>query len=332
MNYHRNNITDLKKVFSKCSVVLLHGRSQNFLFKEAKEISNVIAGPNAEQEMRLTTFSSQEISEKKHEIISSLKTRSFFPGPSVRILNGLMEKDYNLILDLERAWQIDDPMTIITMDELSRNSKIRKSTLDSSSVALVEYQKQSFDRKFILEELDGRPITSETLEAVIDYSNFIPESLFYNELEKLKMYKLYDETPLEIDDFWKLVSLDYEVSELGIAIALAERNLLELDKKLNVFFSTGKSPNAILYFIGAYFYKLTLIKLYGIASYEVKREFPFLIAKDMSQAKILATKWTLNQLRNAINSLTILDLEMRNQSSLFQSTILVQGFNKIMET
>ena len=65
MNYHRNNIGDLKEVFSKYSVIILHGRSQNFLFKEAKEISDVIAGPNAGTEMRLTTYSNQEISEKK---------------------------------------------------------------------------------------------------------------------------------------------------------------------------------------------------------------------------------------------------------------------------
>ena len=38
--------------------------------KEAKEISDAIAGPKADDEMRITRYFNQEINEKKQEILS----------------------------------------------------------------------------------------------------------------------------------------------------------------------------------------------------------------------------------------------------------------------
>ena len=56
------------------------------------------------------------------------------------------------------------------------------------------------------------------------------------------LFKLYDDKPLSVDDFFDIISINYEVKELSLAVALAERNIIELEKNLSAFFSHSKSP------------------------------------------------------------------------------------------
>ena len=99
----------------------------------------------------------------------------------------------------------------------------------------------------------------EVVNALIDFANFTPENILENELEKLMLFKLFDEKPLSVDDFFDIVSINYDVKELSLAVALAERNIIELEKNLSAFFSYSKSLISILHFVSAYFYKLSLI-------------------------------------------------------------------------
>ena len=124
-------------------------------------------------------------------------------------------------------------------------------------------------------------------------------------------------------------------SHAGVATkmfsALAEKNIIELEKKLSIFFSQGKSPITILLFISAYFHKLSLIKLYGPNSFEVRREYPFLIANNLEKAKIQAQRWSPEQLALVSNFITISDLKLRKHSSFFQRSILTQCLRKILK-
>ena len=129
---------------------------------------------------------------------------------------------------------------------------------------------------------------------------------------------------------YNIISVNYEINELSLAVALAERNIVELEKGLSAFYSQGKSPIYILQFIFAYFYKLSLIKLHGPNSFDAKREYPFLRSNDLEKAKIHAKNWSLDQISRVADALTISDLKLRKYSSLFQRSILTQCFHKIL--
>ena len=171
----------------------------------------------------------------------------------------------------------------------------------------------------------------EILDVLIEFANFTPENILEKELEKLILFKLNDDKPLSVDDFFDIISINYEVKELSLAVALAEKNILELEKNLSAFFSYSKSPISILHFVSAYFYKLSLIKLYGPNSFEVRREYPFLIAHDLEKAKQHVNEWSLEQFSRVTDSLTASDLKLRKYPSLFQRSILTQCLHKIME-
>ena len=334
MIYSRQKIDNFNQVLESSSVIVLLSENYNLLQKEAKEISDTIAGLNADREMRINRYFSQEINGKKDEIISQLKTKSFFPGRQIILLNGMSEKDYKIISAIDSEWQNHDALTIVTMEKLSENSELKKLLNTSSQMILVTYPKTRLNSDFLKTKLAEESINfdgNEVLDALVEFSNFSSEDILEKELEKLKIFKLYDDKPLTTEDFFNIVSINYEMNELSLAVALAERDNIELEKGLSLFFSQGKNPLTILQFIYSYFNKLFLIKLYGPSSFEAKREYPFLVANDLEKAKIHAKRWSPVQLSFLLNSLTISDLRLRKYSSSFQRSILTQCLRKIVD-
>ncbi len=334
MIYHRKKIDSFVGLFDNYSVVVLHGENYNLLLKDSKKISNEIAGSTAENEMRIKKYFNQEIKSRKDEIVSCLKTKSFFSGRQIIMLNDLSEKDHNIISSIDAEWQSHDALTIVTMTKLSQNSELSKLLTSSTRIALVNYTKKKIDREFLKNNLDKEGINldgEEVLETLIDFANFTPEDILQNEFEKLKLFKLYDDKPLSLKDFVNIASVDYETEELNLAVALAERNIVELQKNLSAFFLQGKNPISILQFLTAYFYKLSLIKIYGPNSFEVRREYPFLINSDLAKAKNYLKRWSIEQLNQVTSSLTTLDLKLRKYPSLFQRSILTQYLYKMLE-
>ena len=288
MIYYRQKIDSLTETFKKCSVIVLIGENYSLLQKDAKTISDALAGKIADEEMRVNKYFNQEINEKRNEIITRLKTKSFFPGRQIILLIELNEKDYKFITEIDAEWQNDDAITIVTMNALSKKSDVIKLLASSNRIAVVNYTNSKIDGDFFVKRLTDAGISfsgKDVLDVLIDFSNFTPRNLLENEFEKLMLFKLYDDNPLSVDDFFDIISINYEVKELSLAVALAERNIIELEKNLSAFFSYSKSPISILQFVSAYFYKLSLIKLYGPTSFEVRREYPFLIAHDLKKAK-----------------------------------------------
>ena len=220
------------------------------------------------------------------------------------------------------------------MEELSKTSELKKLLEPSDRMALVNYNKKKINSALFTNKLREIGISfdsEEVSDALTEFSRFIPEGIIEKELEKLTLYKLYDSAPLSKKDFFNILSLDYEVNELSLAVALVERNVIELEKNINLFFSSGKSADSILQFIYAYFNKVSLIKLFGSNSFEAKKEYPFLFYNDLEKAKIQAKKWSTEQLNNATDSIALSNLKLRQYSSLFQRSILAHCLFKLME-
>ena len=315
------------------SVIVLISENYKLLQKEAKKIADSIGGPNAESEMRVTRYFNQEIGSKRDEIMSLLQTKSFFPGRQVIMLNGLPEKNYKIIVEIASEWQNGDAITIVTMDGLSKNSELKKVLQSSTTMALINYSQNSLNSALLKSKLTEDGINfegNEVVDALLDFSKFSSEDILDNELEKLKVFKLYDDKPLTTKDFFDVVSTNYELNELDLAVTLAEKNIIEFEKNLSNFFSLGKSPMTILQFISAYFHKVSLIKLYGPNSFEVKREYPFLIANNLEKAKIHAQRWSTEKLAVVLNTLTISDLQLRKHPTFLQRSILTQCLSKIL--
>ena len=69
MIYYRQKIDNFTEKFEECSIIVLLGENHSILQKEAKKISDALAGKVADEEMRVNKYFNQEINEKRNEII-----------------------------------------------------------------------------------------------------------------------------------------------------------------------------------------------------------------------------------------------------------------------
>ena len=153
MIYYRQKIDNFSDSFDNHSIIVLVSENYNLLQKDSKKISEAIAGSNADNEMRVTKYFNQEINLKKDEILSHLRTKSFFPGRQVIMLNGLSEKDHKIITAIDSEWQSQDAITIVTMDKLSKTSELKKLLVSSTQMALITYNGNRLDSDFLKKKI-----------------------------------------------------------------------------------------------------------------------------------------------------------------------------------
>ena len=155
MIYYRQKIDSFTETFEKCSVIVLLGENYPLLQKDAKKISDALAGKIADEEMRVNKYFNHEINEKRNEIITSLKTKSFFPGRQIIMLNELNEKGYKIITEIDAEWQSDDAITIVTMNAFSKKSEVTKLIASSDRIAAVNYTNSKIDQLNYIAYLNG---------------------------------------------------------------------------------------------------------------------------------------------------------------------------------
>ncbi len=335
MKFFSKNLDNLILNFHQFSLVVLHGKNEGDLQKDFHKLINKIAGESANEEMRLSTFHDNEIKEKTNEILFKVESKGFFEGPNLLIIKDLTEKNEKIILDIDKMWQKDDSLTLVSVEKLSQKSKLKVLAEKSSRIAYLRYYNSTIDQNHLLTLLEQKNLlvkNEHALDTIYNFAQNCSRGELLNNLEKLSLLKFNDNSPVKIEDFFSTACLNYETNDLKFALAVAGKKSNEIHKNLKYIRLSEKSPESALQFLNLFFRKLYLITIYGESSLKVKREFPFLFGKDEQIAKKFAKDWGKKKLQEAINSLIIADLELRKTDPAFSFMVFTKYILKIGNT
>ena len=335
-------LNDLKNERSRSELLGVSEKSENIKllqekYADAYSKNQSIKNESIKRNERIKTIET-EIESWKNLLTNSEKMVNELTQRKEKLSKQLSDLENQPRAQAERKGQISENLRISDKEKIDNEAIIDETDqkIEMLRTQLNEIQEQSIqirERKAssgaTIEGLQKRKY--DLLDRINTELNLTEENILENEFEKLMLFKLYDDNPLSVDDFFDIISINYEVKELSLAVALAERNIVELEENLSAFFSYRKNPISILHFVSAYFHKLSLIKLYGPTSFEVRREYPFLIAHDLEKAKQHVNQWSLQQISRVADSLTTSDIKLRKFPSLFQRSILTLCLHKIME-
>ena len=332
MKYLSGNLDKLIHNFNQFSTIVLHGKNEGNLHKDFQKLISKIAGVSANEEMRLSNFYDNEIKNKFNEILFKVESKGFFKGPSILIFKDLTEKNEKIILDIDKIWQDGDSLTLVCVDKLSKNSKLKTLAEKSSRIAYLRYYDSSLDQKQLLTLLDEKNLilkNENTLNTLYDFAKNSSRSEIMYTLEKLSLLKFNDNTPVEIEDLVSTACLGYETDDLKFAFAVAGKKLTEVYNNLRQMQISGKSPENTIQFLNLYFRKLYLIEIYGDSSIKAKREYPFLFGRDEQMANKFAKNWGKKKLQEIINSLIIADLDLRKADPSYRFMLFTKHIIKI---
>ncbi len=105
---------------------LLYGSDAMRVALKRQDLVAALAGPMADEEMRLTRMSGAEAKSDPAAVLDALKATGFFPGARVVLVDGVTELQAAPVLAALAGWAEGDAALIVTAGGLKKTSKLRK--------------------------------------------------------------------------------------------------------------------------------------------------------------------------------------------------------------
>ena len=124
------NPRELSKLVEKpdptLAAVLFYGSDTMRVALKRQEYLENLLGPNAEQEMRLTRFSGDDILKDRTAVFDAVKSVGFFPGQRAILIENTSDKTSKIIIECIEAWNKTDAHIVVTSGLLRPTSQLRK--------------------------------------------------------------------------------------------------------------------------------------------------------------------------------------------------------------
>ena len=124
------NPRELSKLVEKpdptLAAVLFYGSDTMRVALKRQEYLENLLGPNAEQEMRLTRFSGDDILKDRAAVFDAVKSVGFFPGQRAVLIENTSDKSSKTIIVCIEAWNNTDVHIVVTSGLLRPTSQLRK--------------------------------------------------------------------------------------------------------------------------------------------------------------------------------------------------------------
>ncbi|MEE2773516.1 MAG: hypothetical protein VYE27_01235 [Pseudomonadota bacterium] len=326
--------SNAQKELSNFKIIFFHGSDWKKITKKSVEAANAICGENSETELRLHKFSEPAILKDNDLFFTALQTRSFFPGKQAIIIENGTEKLTKVISECLDQIIPDDGHVIITAGSLKASSALRK-LLDPHpkclSVAVYDESLDNFDIEKILKQNELVVSDQEALHSLINHEELSSAEDLESFLEKLKLYKLYDEEPVSKRDIQELLHGKSSVKDQDLPHFLVMGQAPKMLKSLRGLALLGRKPNQISIYVLRHFTLLYQVKL-NTSNLEVffRTLSPPVFGKRKSDLLAQANLWNLEKLERALKILRNLDKDLRSSSRINPFFIVERSFLRII--
>jgi DNA polymerase-3 subunit delta len=149
-----------------------------------------LAGPAAEEEMRLTRLSGAELRQDPAAVLDGLKAVGFFPGPRVVLVDTVLEVQAAPVLRALDAWSPGDAALVVTAGNLKKTSKLRKTFEAHPKTAAIGFYDDPPTREDVDANLaaEGLTLTPEARRDVDALAVALDPGEFRQTLAKIALY------------------------------------------------------------------------------------------------------------------------------------------------
>ena len=296
--------------------VLIYGNDPMRVASKREKLIYAILGPNANEEMRLTRISRENLKKSPEQAIDLCKAQGFFPGHRALLIEDANETVTDIIIKAFDAWNDRDAALIVTAGSLKPSSKLRK---------FFEQQKNTFSAPVyddpmtrpeiekIISDAGIKNVTQDSLNNLCQIALQLEPGDFKQTIEKLALYKLNDETSLTHQDISKCIPISNEAQIEEVLTVVLSGNHLKINHIVSRLQSQGVLPVTLVIAATRHFKILFSLATNpkgpsaGVAAlrppvYGPRRES--LIKQ--------AQKWGPEKIKGAIKIITATDLKLRS--------------------
>lgn len=299
----------------RAALVIFGEDAMRVAMKRAEAVL-ALAGPGADEEMRLTRLPAADLRKDAAALMDAVKARSFFPGPRVVVVEDATDGLSATLQAAFDAWRPEDANIVVTAGNLTGKSALKTLAEKHFAVMCIGLYDDPPTREEIEAELKRAGLSAVPADAMAELltlSRSLDPGDFRQTLEKISLYKFRDTAPLTPSEIAALAPATIETEAEELLDAVAELRMAEIGVLLRRLEGQGILPVTLC--IGALRH-FTTLHLMSIdpegpeAGFVRARGFFKRRDRMMKQAR----GWTTRQIEKALALLVETDLTLRSSS------------------
>lgn len=183
-------------------VILLHGPDAMRVALKRQHLVGVLTGPEAAEEMRVSTLGGAEIRADPAALTDALAARGFFPGRRAVVVTDAGDGIWPAVETALAGWQAGDAVAVLTAGALTPRSKLRKGVEGHGSAVAVGIYDDPMDAAEMRRQLDVAGLGAlerEAEDALLALAQTLGPGDFAQTAERLALYWLGEAGPVTLE-------------------------------------------------------------------------------------------------------------------------------------
>ena len=310
------------------AAILFYGSDTMRVALKRQEYLENFLGSTAEQEMRLTRLTGDDVLKDHTAAFDAIKSVGFFPGHRAVLIENGTDSVTKIIFNCIEAWKQPDAQIVVTSGQLKPTSQLRKSFETSKSTLAVPIYDNPLSEIEIKTELTRAGIQindPNIMTGLYSLSKELEPGDFRNTLEKIYLYKLSDKSPLTSQDISACSPISAEASLEDIIYTVSVGAASKISHILNRLEAQGVQPVSLCLSFQRHFKLLLRLKNHEGSPIEaISNQKPPIFGPKRSAILSQLRLWNIETLKVALACLVELDLNLRSVASNYPALAITE--------
>ena len=308
--------------------VLIHGSNPMRVSDKREQFIKSLLGFSADEEMRLTRISRENLKKAPEQAVDLCKARGFFPGERALLIEEANETISDIIIKAVEAWKDGDATIVVTAGSLKPSSSLRKFfelKKNTYSVPIYDNPMTKFEVEKIIAKSGLKNVTQDGFAQLVLVASQLQPGDFKQTVEKLALYKLNDEKPVTFQDIINCAPVSNEAGIDEVLNVILAGNELKISQILSRLSSQGTLPVTLIIAATRHFKALfSIISNPGGTNAGATALRPPIFGPRKESLINQAQKWGPIKIKKAIKILTATDLQLRSSNQQVPQIALVE--------
>ena len=236
--------------------VLIYGSDYMRVADKRQKLIQSLLGPKADEEMRLSRISKDNLKKSPEQAIDFCKAQGFFPGQRALLIEDANEALTDIIIKAVDVWKDGDATIIITSGPLKPASNLRKffeQHKNTVSAPIYENPMTKSEIENMIFEVGLKNITQDSFTYLLQLALQLEPGDFRQTIEKLALYKLNDETELTHQDISNCIPISNEAQIEEVLKFVLSGNHSKISQIVNRLRSQGVLPVTLVIAVARHF-------------------------------------------------------------------------------
>ena len=308
--------------------VLIYGSDHMRVADKRRKLIQSLLGPKADEEMRLSKISKDNLKKSPEQAIDLCKAQGFFPGQRALLIEDANETLTDIIIKAIDEWKDGDAIIIITSGPLKPASNLRKffeQHKNTVSAPIYENPMTKSEIGNMISEFGLKNITQDSFTYLSQIALQLEPGNFKQMIEKLALYKLNDQTEITHQDISNCIPISNEAQIEEVLKVVLSGNHSKISQIVNRLRSQGVLPITLVIAVARHFKVL-----YSIATNPKGPDTgasalrPPVYGPRKENLINDAKKWGPEKIKGAIKIITATDLQLRSPNQQAPQMALVE--------